>query len=150
MEILDDQLVVIGQGEVEAALACNLERLLDGEAIAYLDEVERIYDIQPTAQPESRFAAAHRALDDALPGPGPIAERLARARRLAREAVEERIEQELEQPMVTVDSGRLGKAEGRILLPDGTLAAESHMSLADVPRELLDSADPRLLNWKVD
>jgi uncharacterized protein (TIGR00369 family) len=46
--------------------------------------------------------------------------------------------------------GRLGKAEGRILLPDGTLAAESHMSLADVPRELLDSANPRLLNWKVD
>ena len=39
---------------------------------------------------------------------------------------------------------------GRILLPDGTVAAESHMSLADVPRELLDSAHPRLLNWKVD
>jgi acyl-coenzyme A thioesterase PaaI-like protein len=46
--------------------------------------------------------------------------------------------------------GRLGKAEGRILLPDGTVAAESHMSLADVPGEMLDSANPALLNWKVD
>ena len=46
--------------------------------------------------------------------------------------------------------GRLGKAEGRIHLPDGTVAAESHMSLADVPRALLDSANPALLNWKVD
>ena len=46
--------------------------------------------------------------------------------------------------------GRLGKAEGQILLPDGTVAAESQMSLADVPRELLDSTNPQLLNWKVD
>lgn len=46
--------------------------------------------------------------------------------------------------------GRLGKAEGRILLPDGTVAAESHMSLADVPRELLDRTNLQLLNWKVD
>jgi uncharacterized protein (TIGR00369 family) len=46
--------------------------------------------------------------------------------------------------------GRLGKAEGRILLPDGGLAAESQMSLADVPREFLDRTHPQLLNWKVD
>lgn len=46
--------------------------------------------------------------------------------------------------------GRLGKAEGRILLPDGSLAAESHMSLADVPREFLDRTNPALLNWKID
>jgi acyl-coenzyme A thioesterase PaaI-like protein len=46
--------------------------------------------------------------------------------------------------------GRLGKAEGRILLPDGTVAAESHMSLADVPQQLLASTNPKLLNWKID
>jgi acyl-coenzyme A thioesterase PaaI-like protein len=46
--------------------------------------------------------------------------------------------------------GRLGKAEGRILLPDGTVAAESRMSLADVPEQLLASTHPKLLNWKVD
>lgn len=46
--------------------------------------------------------------------------------------------------------GRLGKAEGRILLADGTVACEAHMSLADVPKELLASTHPGLLNWKVD
>jgi hypothetical protein len=44
----------------------------------------------------------------------------------------------------------VAKAEGRIHLPDGTVAAESHMSLADVPKALLDSTNPALLNWKVD
>jgi acyl-CoA thioesterase FadM len=46
--------------------------------------------------------------------------------------------------------GRLGKAEGQIILPDGTLACEAQMSLADVPKELLASTHPSLLNWKVD
>lgn len=46
--------------------------------------------------------------------------------------------------------GRLGKAEGRIYLPDGSVAAESHMSIADVPKDLLDRTNPNLLNWKVD
>lgn len=44
----------------------------------------------------------------------------------------------------------IGKAEGRIHLPDGTVAAESQMSLADVPQTLLASTNPALLNWKVD
>ena len=46
--------------------------------------------------------------------------------------------------------GRLGKAEGRIMLPDGTVACEAQMSLADVPKELLESTHPSLLNWKID
>lgn len=46
--------------------------------------------------------------------------------------------------------GRLGKAEGKIILPDGHIACESAMSLADVPQELLDSTHPKLLNWKID
>jgi acyl-coenzyme A thioesterase PaaI-like protein len=46
--------------------------------------------------------------------------------------------------------GRLGKAEGRIILPDGTVACEASMSLADIPQELLTSVNLSLLNWKVD
>jgi len=46
--------------------------------------------------------------------------------------------------------GRLGKAEGKIFLPDGTVACESVMTLADVPEELLASTHPKLLNWKLD
>ena len=46
--------------------------------------------------------------------------------------------------------GRLGKAEGQIILPDGTIACESLMTLADVPDELLSRTNPALLNWKVD
>ena len=46
--------------------------------------------------------------------------------------------------------GRLGKAEGFILLPDGTIAAESQMTLADVPAAMLDQAQQALLGWHVD
>ena len=46
--------------------------------------------------------------------------------------------------------GRLGKAEGKIYLPDGTLACEAAMTLADIPEELLTSTNRALLNWKVD
>lgn len=46
--------------------------------------------------------------------------------------------------------GRLGKAEGMILLPDGTVACEAALTLADVPAELRASTSPALLNWRVD
>ena len=46
--------------------------------------------------------------------------------------------------------GRLGKADGRIILPDGTVACEASMTLADIPQELLTSVSLSLLNWKVD
>lgn len=46
--------------------------------------------------------------------------------------------------------GRLGKAVGMIYLPDGTVACEAEMTLADVPADLLGRTDPALLNWKVD
>jgi acyl-coenzyme A thioesterase PaaI-like protein len=46
--------------------------------------------------------------------------------------------------------GRLGKAEGQIYLQDGTLACEAAMTLADIPKELLNSTNQALLNWKVD
>lgn len=46
--------------------------------------------------------------------------------------------------------GRLGKAVGEILLPGGTIAAESAMTLADVPAEMLVGVDVEALGWRVD
>lgn len=50
-------------------------RRLAGEPIPYADEVERCYGVRPAPVPEDRFAEAHRRLDEALPGDGPLAER---------------------------------------------------------------------------
>jgi hypothetical protein len=49
---------------------------LAGEPIRYVDEVERCYGVRPAAVSEDELAAAHRRLDEALPGGGPIADRL--------------------------------------------------------------------------
>lgn len=46
--------------------------------------------------------------------------------------------------------GRLGKAVGEIMLPDGVVAAEATLTLADVPQEMLASADLEALGWHVD
>ena len=46
--------------------------------------------------------------------------------------------------------GRLGKAEGKIYLPDNSVACEASMTLADIPGHLLDSTNQLLLNWRVD
>lgn len=46
--------------------------------------------------------------------------------------------------------GRLGKAEGIIELPDGTIACEAALTLADIPQDLLSRTSPALLNWRVD
>ncbi|MFZ0548625.1 MAG: PaaI family thioesterase [Candidatus Promineifilaceae bacterium] len=46
--------------------------------------------------------------------------------------------------------GRLGKAVGEVILPDGTVAAEAAMTLADVPIEMLANADLEALGWYID
>ncbi len=46
--------------------------------------------------------------------------------------------------------GRLGKAVGEIILPDGTIAAESSMTLADLPDDLLSQTNLEALGWRVD
>jgi len=46
--------------------------------------------------------------------------------------------------------GRLGMAVGEVILPDGTIAAESTMTLADLPQELMASANLEALGWYVD
>ena len=53
----------------------TMARKLGGEAIAYEDEVEQCYGVRPREVPEEELAAAHRRLDDALPGSGPLRER---------------------------------------------------------------------------
>jgi hypothetical protein len=52
-----------------------MARKLGGEDIPYADEVEICYGVRPEPEPDDVFAAAHRALDEVLPGPGPVAER---------------------------------------------------------------------------
>ena len=51
-------------------------RRLAGEPVPYADEVERCYGVRPVRADEGAFAAAHRQLDEVLPGTGPLAERL--------------------------------------------------------------------------
>jgi len=46
--------------------------------------------------------------------------------------------------------GRLGKAQGEIILPDGTVACEAGITLADIPEKLLDRTRFALLGWRVD
>jgi hypothetical protein len=46
-----------------------------GVDISFPDEVERCYGVRPRKVDESVFEAAHRALDEVLPGSGPLAER---------------------------------------------------------------------------
>jgi hypothetical protein len=53
----------------------TVARKLSGEQITYEDEVERCYGVRPKRVPEEVFEAAHRELDAALPGSGPVSER---------------------------------------------------------------------------
>jgi len=46
--------------------------------------------------------------------------------------------------------GRLGRAKGEIILPDGTIACEAAMTLADIPRDVLSQANHKLLDWRID
>jgi hypothetical protein len=48
---------------------------LAGEPLRYSDEVEACYGVRPRAVSEDELADAHRMLDEALPGNGPLGER---------------------------------------------------------------------------
>jgi hypothetical protein len=50
-------------------------RKLAGETIPYADEVEFCYGVRPRRFPEEEFEAAHRRLEQVVPGSGPLAER---------------------------------------------------------------------------
>jgi len=51
-------------------------RRLAGEPIGYAEEVESCYGVRPHPVPDDELAAAHRRLEAAVPGSGPIGERL--------------------------------------------------------------------------
>ena len=53
----------------------TVARRLAGEEIAFEDEVERCYGVRPERVPEERFEEVHRALAEALPGDGSVAQR---------------------------------------------------------------------------
>jgi uncharacterized protein (TIGR00369 family) len=46
--------------------------------------------------------------------------------------------------------GRLGQAVGEVVLSDGTVAAESSMTLADMPKDLASESRLHALGWRVD
>jgi uncharacterized protein (TIGR00369 family) len=46
--------------------------------------------------------------------------------------------------------GRLGQAVGEIILPDGTLATEAVLTLADLPTDLRARGNLEALGWRVD
>jgi hypothetical protein len=66
-------------------------RKLAGEPIAYADEVEACYGVRPSRFAEDEFEAAHRRLDEVVPGSGPLAERYV-AWREAQAVAPERLE----------------------------------------------------------
>jgi hypothetical protein len=51
-------------------------RRLAGEPIGYAEEVESCYGVRPQPVPDEELVAAHRRLEEALPGSGPLGERL--------------------------------------------------------------------------
>src|SRR5438105_851415 len=53
----------------------TVARRLAGEDVPFAEEVERCYGVRPKRVPENRFEAAHRALEEVLPGDGSLAER---------------------------------------------------------------------------
>ena len=53
----------------------TVARRLAGEPLSWAEEVERCYGVRPKRVPENRFEAAHRALEEVLPGDGSLAER---------------------------------------------------------------------------
>jgi hypothetical protein len=54
-----------------------LARRVGGEEIGYVDLVEDLYDIEVQLEPDSTFETARGMVDAALPGSGPLRERLA-------------------------------------------------------------------------
>lgn len=46
--------------------------------------------------------------------------------------------------------GRLGKAKGEIILPNGNVAVESTLTMVDVPAELMAGVNFEALGWHID
>jgi uncharacterized protein (TIGR00369 family) len=46
--------------------------------------------------------------------------------------------------------GRIGKAQGKIFLPDGSIACEAELTLADMPETIKSDERVAALGWRVD
>jgi hypothetical protein len=57
-----------------AGLECSA-RVLDGEPVGFLDQVEAYFQVRPELGEEQAYAAAHTELDALLPGDGPLLDR---------------------------------------------------------------------------
>lgn len=66
------------QGQI-ASMRAVLEKF-SGQPISYLEEVRKVYDIEPLLIDEAHFEKAHARLDELLDGSGSIYERLERFR----------------------------------------------------------------------
>ncbi|MGB8402891.1 MAG: DUF885 domain-containing protein [Mycobacterium sp.] len=73
------------------ALECA-GRKFAGEDVGFVDEVRAYFDVSITKGDEDRYREAHRLLDDAVGGSGPLAERM-RAYRAGEEIAPERLEE---------------------------------------------------------
>ena len=62
------------KGEV-GAMQTTL-RILQGEALGIIEEVQSLYGLTPSWTDETVFEEAHRALEELLPGSGPLADRV--------------------------------------------------------------------------
>lgn len=58
------------------ALEC-LARIVDGEAVPFAQEVRARYGVPPRRGEQDAYRQAHRRLAELLPGPGPLADRMA-------------------------------------------------------------------------
>jgi hypothetical protein len=71
------------------AMDCTIG-MLSGQEYSFLDEVGRLFDVEPALVDEGVFLAAHRELDELLPGRGRLADRV-QARREAYELQPEQV-----------------------------------------------------------
>ncbi|HET7012014.1 MAG TPA: hypothetical protein VFI11_14645 [Anaerolineales bacterium] len=78
-ETLDSRRAAVMVAQLRAA-ATVVRRLL-GEPLGFAQEVEEIYDHRPAWTDEGLFVEAHHRLDEALPGRGSLAERVASFRK---------------------------------------------------------------------
>ncbi|WP_344138787.1 hypothetical protein [Luedemannella flava] len=89
-------------------------RVVAGERLDYADEVEGCYGIRPTHTDEAVFAAAHKRLEELLPGDGPLDERRERWRRSITVPPDR-----IEQALVAVIAEARARTLALIDLPDG-------------------------------
>ncbi len=92
-------------------------RKLAGEEIPYAEEVRRCYGVEPAVVDEDELRAAHRRLDEALPGTGDLLERYQAWRRASE------LEPESVLPAFTAVTAELrGRVRAEFGLPDGERA----------------------------